>query len=232
MYSYLSKQLNKLLDILFPQKCLSCGTFGEIICNACKTKSLVQAEHYCHVCKESVSKNEWKHKACESALDGVFVCYKYNKVIEKLISEIKYKQYFSLTHNVSEVMLEKIDLFQIIASKAIFTSVPLHRKKLWSRGFNQAERISREIANRLGANYQELLDRTKNTKTQVGMKRNERLINLNDAFGIRKQEISDNTTIIIVDDIMTTGTTLENCGVLLRLNYPKSKIFGLVFARG
>ncbi len=106
--------------------------------------------------------------------------------------------------------------------------VPFHRSKLWWRGFNQAELLARL----LDITVMNLLKRGRNTRTQVGLDRQERLQNLKDAFYLEKSRLNLHpTTVLLVDDVMTTGTTLEECATLLRQQGAK-QIFALTFARG
>ncbi len=225
---------NNILGFLFPQKCLNCGAFGDVICDGCRQKLLLDSKHYCHVCKEEIPIELLKHKNCESFLDGVIVCYKYNKLVEKLIAEIKYKQYHSLVKDLAQLMEKSRSLRKLSFRNCIFTDVPLHRKRLWTRGFNQSKLISKNLSMKYKRPFTPLLKRVRNTKTQVGMKRVERIKNLDDAFGLTAGVRLDQSieTIILVDDVMTTGTTLEKCAEVMKNEFLDIKVVGLVFARG
>ena len=117
--------------------------------------------------------------------------------------------------------------------------VPLHPKRLNYRGFNQAELISRAVVESIGNRDSDrvsilpLLTRVKHTAQQAKLSKRERHENLEDAFTMNKKCIHewDNQSVyFIVDDVCTTGATLENCAKVLKENGVK-KVYGLVVAR-
>ncbi len=114
----------------------------------------------------------------------------------------------------------------------IITPVPLHRNRIWARGFNQADILAREIAKLLGVNFANLLIRSKNTKPQFGLSRNLRRQNVDGIFrfNLKKTAIIKNKTIVLIDDVIATGSTLKECAKVLKNNGAK-EIWALVLAR-
>lgn len=229
----------KLLDLIFPKQCLHCYKFGNYLCSRCRNKFLQYYEIYtCHVCKcPLLAKDRYVHESCKhrSNLNEVVVCVHYNQLVQKIISVVKYDGYYDVINLILELMLNYIDISKF--NNSIFVPVPLNKFKQNQRGFNQAELISKKLTKLIkkdcvGVN---LLIRTKNTKTQVGMTKEERASNLNSAFDLNYRvnnlENLRNKTVWIVDDIMTTGSTLEKCAEILK-THGFYNIKALVFARG
>jgi ComF family protein len=224
-----------ILDLIFPKICQCCGEVGSYICDSCIEKKFKYTlKQKCHVCKKAVNKG-MIHDKCkaESFLDGVFIIAKYDKFIENYIADIKYEFYYAMIPDLVKVMnkyLERNKKFKKIIAQSDVTYVPLHFwRKRW-RGFNQAERIASGIAEEWGSKCKRLLKRKRNTKCQVGLKKKERLNNLKDAFEC-KYSGNVKRSVVIIDDVMTTGSTLEECGKALK-DADIEKVYGLVAARG
>ncbi len=180
------------------------------------------------------------HKGCESRtnLSRVAVCYQYTDLAKALVSELKYHLQTKVAEIITNLILESIDID--FFSNAVLVPIPLHRFKLWSRGFNQAELIAQKLAKRINQfgnsiEVKNLVDRTRNTKTQVGMDKTQRMENLKQAFmpnfRLIKQVKISGLEPILIDDVMTTGTTLEECASILKKAGIK-EVKALVFARG
>jgi len=233
--SYIKNLYQSFLDLFFPRICEGCGKVGSYLCDNCM-KRLIRytSQQQCHVCKKPVSKG-LVHDSCKlkSYLDGVFITAKYDKFIEDYIGDIKYEFYFAMIPDLVKVMnkyLEENQEFQKIIAQSDVTFVPLHFWRQRWRGFNQAEKIAHGIADYWKVYCIRLLKRVRRTKCQVGLKRKERLANLKDAFKfIYKGKVKK--SVIVVDDVMTTGSTLEECGKALKENGVE-KVYGLVAARG
>jgi ComF family protein len=159
-------------------------------------------------------------------LNGVVIVAHYNDAAKRYLHEIKYNLYYALVAELQQPLVQALQKSGIEVDVAV--PVPLHRSKLWWRGFNQAELLAR-LLDILVVN---LLKRGRNTRTQVGLDRQERLQNLRDAFYPDKNKAdSAYASVLLVDDVMTTGTTLEECAQVLRAQGVE-QVFALTFARG
>lgn len=224
-------------NIFFPSLCVGCGNVGTYLCRQCEKKYIVYSvKQQCHVCKKNV-KHGMVHRSCkrETVLDGVLVMACYSKFIEDYLGDIKYEFYFAMIPDLVRIMntqLIKNSYFQAVVSNAVMTYVPLHSwRKRW-RGFNQAEKIAAGLGKYWNVPVVRLLERKKRTKSQVGLSRKQRLRNVATAFdAVKSASEQKNTTVIIVDDVMTSGATLEGCAQVLR-DQGIEQVFGLVFARG
>ena len=141
----------------------------------------------------------------------------------KVIEEIKYNLYFAVASEVGKLMRESLNQADIDFESLI--PVPLHWYKKNVRGFNQAELLAKNM----GGKVDDCLRRKRRTVTQVGMNKQERIENLKDVFEMRKA--INYRSVALVDDVMTTGTTLEECASVLK-KVGVEKVYGIVFARG
>ncbi|MBP9759245.1 ComF family protein [Candidatus Dojkabacteria bacterium] len=240
---FFKKFVDILQDIFFPKQCINCDKYGSYLCNRCrKTHLQFYSENICHVCrKETILSKILVHRSCShnTLLNEVIPCLRYNHLTQQIIEEIKYQYNFSFVSLIIDLMLEVLDISKFRDS--IFVPIPLHKSKFNKRGFNQAELIAKSLVGKLKGWKVEvevlnLVSRTKNTKTQVGMSKVERLSNLDSAFSLNQKymekiERLKSKRIWLIDDVMTTGTTLEQCaGVLQSLGF--KDIRAVVFARG
>ena len=137
--------------------------------------------------------------------------YVYNDVLKKIIYEFKYKHNRSIFKLVYNLIYERQKLFRLPPS-AILVPVPLHPQKLKERGYNQANELSKVISQIYGLDIVDCLERVKYTQTQTKMSVRKRKENVNNAFS-PKHEFRDtlHRDIIIVDDVITSGSTINEC---------------------
>lgn len=171
------------------------------------------------------------HEECEieTNLDGVFVCLNYSKQVEKLLAELKYSLNFDVSGFISRYFVQTLELKKGVKDM-ILIPVPLHKSKLWKRGFNQAELIAEGLARVTNFEKSNLLKRTVSTKTQVGLSKVEREENLRNVFKL-VESLPKGKSAVLVDDIMTTGSTLEECAQVLKIG-GFTKVFAIVLTRG
>lgn len=212
--------LNAILDIIFPEKCISCQKFGVSLCLDC-IKKVPKAER-------------------ESA-NWIFPIFDYrNPIIKKSLWFLKYKGKRRLANVFADIIYEEIleELSELSMMEnfiePILIPIPLSIKRYRERGFNQAELICKELIKinetRNGLNLKlenNILVKTKETEHQARIKeRNLRLKNLSGSFAMEnnrgdlKQNIDliKNKNIILIDDITTTGATLNEARKILKQN--------------
>ena len=173
-------------------------------------------------------------------IDGVFTGIEYKGIVKKLVYNFKYKPYLSdLKSLLVELLYEGIvqneafsKVYQDNRHNLILAPIPLYASKLRIRGYNQAEILAKELSKRLNIKMINVLERTKNTRPQVGLKREERIRNISGAFEIirGKKEIIKNSFVFLVDDVLTTGSTLLEATNVLKRNGVK-KVWGIALAR-
>ena len=239
--------MNFLLDLLFPQRCISCGKFGQYICDHCTSTIEFIDTEICPVCRKPAI-NGKTHPICQTrySLDGLTSIFAYQGVIRQAIKKIKYKPF---AYDISKVLVclalkrinEKNWLAAIIRKNPVLVPIPLHRSRERVRGFNQAQVLGKIFTKRWDLQFvPDLLIRHKKTRPQYGLKGGERKKNVIDAFNINPnysitclpvgRPITNYSNIILFDDVWTTGATMRACGNLLKRAGAKS-VWGLTMAR-
>jgi ComF family protein len=117
------------------------------------------------------------------------------------------------------MLAEAIQKLSTDADSVLVVTVPLHRSKRRERGFNQAELIARAALKNKGLPYEldaDVLERTRPTVSQIGLTRSQRVENIRGAFRVRHLNQVVGRSIVLVDDVLTTGTTASECARVLR----------------
>jgi competence protein ComFC len=193
----------------------------------------------CLVCNRG-SIDGLTHPGCRGkhTIDGAFCAVAYKGIVKKLIYNFKYKPYLAdLTKTLIELFYESIiqqEIFQkAYKSSPILIPIPLSAKRLRQRGYNHAELLAEGLAEKLNLKLSDVLLRTRETKSQFGLKLKDRKENLKDAFILNAKYPSASlraSNIFLVDDILTSGTTLLEAAKILKKNGAK-KVWGLTLAR-
>jgi competence protein ComFC len=225
-----------LLDFLFPKYCVNCRKVGDYVCANCFTFISFDFAMICLVCNKN-SIDGLTHPGCKSkySIDGAFSAISYKGVVKKLIYNFKYKPYLSdLKNSLVELFYESI-IQQEIFQKAykflpILVSIPLYPSRLRKRGYNHAKLLADGLSKKLGLKQVEILVRARETKSQFGLNLKERKENLRDAFALDSKSKVKNANIFLVDDILTTGSTMFEAARILKKNGAK-KVWGLTLAR-
>lgn len=226
---------NFLLDILFPIECLSCEKEGKWICGKCLLKIKRIQKKYCPACDSPTAHGEFcsRHKN-EFRLNGLIAPFDYkNPLLEKAIKTYKYRFVKDLSAPLGLLLSLELRKHYYFFKNPLLVPVPLHpRKEKW-RGFNQAKLLAQKISENRNIPVQDFLKRTRYTLPQVDLKKEIREKNVSNAFGfIPAPNINlEDKTLILVDDIATTVSTLEECAKILYSNGAR-EIWGLVLARG
>ncbi|HBX15700.1 MAG TPA: hypothetical protein DEF57_00120 [Candidatus Magasanikbacteria bacterium] len=206
-------------DLLFPVFCISCRTEGEWLCQPCLEKLQLEI-------KPQVFQHPYLSKVIALA------DYK-NETVARLIHLLKYEY----VEEIGEIFEKLIEEFirqnaEIILNgrPSAIIPIPLHKKRYLERGFNQAEILAESWGRHLGVPIlKNVLIRSRQTKTQVGLNGIERRSNLRGAFTLR-QPLVNIDRVILVDDVFTTGSTMEEAARVLRSNGIK-EVWGEVIAR-
>lgn len=228
-----------LLDIFFPQFCLNCGREGEIICRDCLSLIDVLQFQYCPFCqkpKRVLGRGKCPHHR-QMKLDGLFAATLYqDRLVKLLIKNFKYPPYLkSLARPLSSLiiahflLLEKEKFLQKENSSIL--AVPLFGRKKRKRGFNQSELIAKELSDFFKVPLlTNNLTKPKKTQPQATLKGKEREENVKGAFKLKNPELVKGKTIFLVDDVFTTGSTLEEASCVLKKAGAK-EVWGVVITR-
>ncbi len=190
----------------------------------------------CLVCNKG-SFDGLTHPGCRGryTIDGAFSAIAYKGIVKKLIYNFKYKPYLSdLKNSLVELFYESIiqqEIFQNVCKiTPVLVPIPLHAKRLRERGYNHAKLLAEGLSGKLNLQVINALRRTKDTKSQFGLKLKDRKKNINRAFTLNTKYSILNTNVLLVDDILTTGSTLLEAARVLKRHRVK-KVWGLTLAR-
>lgn len=227
----LRRLIKNFKDLLFPKNCLSCGREGEWVCYECFEKIRKKIILFCPRCyKENEEGRVCANCRSFSFLDGALALGDYKDVImAKAVQSLKYDYVEEITEFFGKLLPKGEEKISRIVSGSVFIPVPLHRKRYLERGFNQAELIARVWSRILSVPVEtDVLIRRRFTTPQVKLKAAERRQNLCGAFVIKKKSATEK--VILVDDVFTTGSTLQECARVLEESGIK-EVWGMTVAR-
>jgi len=221
---------NFILDLLFPKNCFGCQKEGSYLCEDCT--SLLDIIDF--------------HKPFKTKhLDDLYFPLYYknssqkyiNKLIKTLIHNFKFNPFVKeLSKPLSSLIISHLKLieepiFSVNKEKGfVIIPVPLSRKRLKWRGFNQAEEIGKHLSLYLKKPLlNNILIKNKETFFQSGLSKEERETNLINSFSLKTENLN-NKNVLLIDDIYTTGSTMEECSKILK-SFGVNKVIGVVIAR-
>ncbi|MEM9953810.1 MAG: ComF family protein [Chloroflexota bacterium] len=203
--------LNNALDLIFPPRCQFCGRVDTHFCERC-TRDLAQ------IPIETISQN--MPPLVDILSSGV-----HRDLLQASVQALKYQRQQHLGVILAERLVPIIEAKQWMIDMVL--PVPIHAKRLKQRGYNQAKEISLPMATALDlAHRDDLLIRPSQTQSQVGLSRAERLDNVAGDFKLTEASSVTEKTILLVDDVRTTGATMATCADIL-LNAGATKVYGV-----
>jgi len=205
-----------LLNLFFPKVCEAChGVLKDneiLICTKCRHQLPLTNYHYDN--PEAVKKVLFGRVQLMNATSLLHFSKK--GIVQQLVHNLKYRGHEAIGHFFGEWLgteLSEIDTYKAVD---VVIPVPLHPSKLRKRGFNQVTKFGKAIAEALGAQFTEhILIKTKNTRTQVFKERLRRWSDQGAQFQITDGQSLTGKHILLVDDIITTGSTIESCAEVL-----------------
>ena len=205
-----------LLDLVFPKRCVSCGVFGKYICNRCFKKIEFVEKPVCPICqRQAIGGKTHPRCAGKFRLDGLVVVCKYKGPIKLAIKKVKYKWIYDIEKVLVDLLASQIWKFDL-PQQSILVPVPLHKKRKNWRGFNQAEILAKTLSRKFDVGYSAILFRTRETKTQVGLSREERKKNIKGAFSLNQEANVNGRNFLLVDDVYTSGATMMEAAKVLK----------------
>lgn len=212
-----SKIGEKVLDFIFPRFCVGCYNEGNFLCEDCKNKIILIKIPTCIKCQKMTT--EGICKKCKEDIPiqkAIIAGYHRDPILREAIHYLKYEGLTELSHMLSKLIIERLNNEKFPKNCTIIP-VPLHKSRFSNRGYNQSELIAKKISDHFNIPFEtRLLKRIKNTKPQIELKHKERQDNVIDAFCLNKKCQLPVGTIILIDDVITTGATIAECARILR----------------
>jgi len=237
---------NFLLDLIFPRYCLGCEKEmtpkqSVLVCDACFGKITLNSGVQCHICGLRNRLGTCKRCRQKTPLKGLFAASQYeNPILKEMIHKFKYQSVESLKKPLAKLIITYIakELLTDKLINSVLVPIPLALKRKINRGFNQSELLAEEIGKFLNCPVINLLKRKKFTSPQAEISDwQQRKENISGAFSLStsyphfyrfRKPINK---IILVDDVATSGATLEEAALVLK-NAGIKEIYGLVVAKG
>ena len=201
-----------ILDLFYPYSCCACG-------------KKIPPGIFCPDCSARLE------PLTVAALPHLFSAVRYQEPIVTAIHRFKYRAEIFMAPHLAAFLLEVCRRHKLSERIDCVVPVPLHPTRFRERNFNQAELLGREIAAYFSLPVlNRILIRLRNTPSQTGLSGKERLANVSDAFQVKKPSAFKGRRCLLVDDVLTTGATLNACRKLL-LSAGAEEVYGLTLAR-
>jgi len=213
------------MDLLYPPCCALCRVRifedGPVICDGCRTGLLPICAPYCERCGHALVSPVAACPACPGRtfyFDGALSGFQFNRPVQDLIHQVKYRNRPGIGRYLGFLLGKRVEREQGLSHITAVVPVPLHPLRKRERGYNQSEYIALGISDATGVPVlRNGLVRTRNTPSQTSLSPEARMANVAGVFEVDRVESVRGAAVALVDDIFTTGATLNSCArVLLR----------------
>src|SRR5438034_8945710 len=221
-----SELFQAAVSLLYPATCTICGKHvrgDEYLCSGCEAKIVRIVAPFCQTCSEPF----------EGSISSVFTCadcahrpiyfeaavaaYRGRGIVREIIHEFKYGRQIHLRHIVARWLRAALDDERLRDCHLdIIVPVPLHPARQRERGFNQASLLAELLSAHTSIPSKPLLERIRYTTTQTALDRSQRMENLHNAFRLRKNADVRGLRVLLIDDVLTTSSTLSECARVLK----------------
>ncbi|HDP99608.1 MAG TPA: ComF family protein [bacterium] len=207
-------------DVILPHHCLSCHKVDlardELVCDNC-WKQIPRAgtpDEITAFLEGSLQAPIYFHSA--------WALWNFSPVMQQIIHQLKYSELWKLADKIGKLMAEAFNALNLSPDDLLIVPVPLHRTRLRERGYNQSALIAGSLAAELGLCCRDdILQRIRYTKTQTKLSAIERQKNVADAFRVSHSEEIRGATVVLIDDVLTTGATMNACSKVLAAFHPR-----------
>lgn len=196
-----------ILDLIYPPVCGICNKINKkYLCLKCQKELQPYGIYSINYCNKK----------------GIYYDYhikilKYENRVRDIIIEYKFNEKAYMHKTFEKIILKNKKIYSFLENYDIIIPVPMYKKKKWARGYNQAELIADDIAKNLKINIEKNnLVKVVDTKKQSTLSKNDRKLNVKNAFNVIKPDKILNKKIILFDDIFTTGNTINECSKTLK----------------
>jgi competence protein ComFC len=218
--------IGAVASLLYPPACAICSAnvaTGQYLCGDCDAKVVRIVPPFCAKCSEPFSGAITSIFTCANCahralhFDAAVAVYRSRGIIRRVMLEFKYHRQIHLRHLVARWLFAALDdgrlrgrVFDLIVP------VPLHPARERERGFNQSALLAQLLSAQIVVASKPALERIRYTTTQTAFDRAERMQNLHGAFRLRKNADVRDLRVLLIDDVLTTGSTLSECARVLK----------------
>ncbi len=216
---------NDILTLVFPEKCSVCGKIIEsgFVCGECFKALRFIHEPSCRSCTMEINLCRCKNSenirpfAAAAALE-------YDHASSKIIGDFKFRGKRRIAGFFVPIMVKRCNECFGTSEIDCVTYVPMNLKSERARGFNQAKLLAEKIAENIGVPCEELIKKTGKNKIQHNLPKRERILNVKNVYSINPNADCKNKTILLADDVFTTGSTVGECSKIL-LNSGANRVY-------
>jgi len=222
-----------IFNILYPQRCIFCGKIDSSICHECSKNVYKISGRICEKCGRPIG--DVIYSMCKNCLsndyhfDKIFSVYLYKGAARRGILLFKYKGFFQFAEKFSEEIIEKVSIIK--NNIDLVVPVPIHKNRYLDRGYNQSLLLAHQISKRLLIPYCDILIRKIETKPFYNISFKERQREIRGKIDVKKRYINTilNKNILLIDDIFTSGATMNECALVLK-KHGACYVYGAVIA--
>ena len=218
--------LEAAVSLLYPPVCTLCGgktRAGEYLCERCEAKATPIVAPFCQQCSEPFEGAIATAFTCANCahrtiyFDAAVAAYRGRGIVRQIIHDFKYGRQIHLRHLVARWLYGAFDDERLRGRTFdMIVPVPLHPTRQRERGFNQASLLAELLTAQISIPCKPLLKRVRYTTTQTALDRAERMENLHNAFRLRRNANVRGLRVLLIDDVLTTGSTLSECARILK----------------
>ena len=222
----------EIASLLYPPVCTICSASvgaQEYLCPDCESKLSRIVPPFCAKCSEPFDGAITTTFSCANCahralyFEAAVSAYRSRGIARHVILNFKYGKQIHLRHLVGRWLIAAFDDPRLRERRFdAIVPVPLHPARERERGFNQAALLAERLRTHLGLSVRPVLQRVRFTTTQTAFDRRERIQNLRNAFRLRKNADVRNWRVLLIDDVLTTGSTLSECARVLKENGARS----------
>ena len=221
-----SELFQAAVSLLYPATCAICGKHvraSEYLCDGCEAKVVRIVPPCCEICSEPFEGSINTAFTCANCahrtihFDAAVAAYRGRGIVRDVIHQFKYNRQIHLRHLVARWLRAALDDERLRDCRFdVIVPVPLHPARQRERGFNQASLLAQLLSAHTSIPSKPLLKRIRYTTTQTALDRSERMENLHNAFRLRKNADMRGLRVLLIDDVLTTGSTLSECARVLK----------------
>lgn len=237
----MKKYFNVILNTIFPLKCEVCRRQLPLvaearICESCRGKILPIGDNFCRKCGKSLQIVTDFCVDCQGNdtlyYESIKAAGIYHGVLRETIHAFKYERRSCLGSALGDFMLSSFQRHFSLNSLDKLVPVPLHKKQYRQRQYNQSEILAKNLSRSTGIPVAaDTLARIRETRPQFTLNKQERAHNIRNSFAVKNKAWLQEAKVLVIDDICTTGSTINECARILKQSGAK-EVHGLVLAHG